>query len=1094
MDIANANSERLAHFTIESAPIAIYWVNSHAQITHVNKAACSMLGYTNKELVGSKVPEINPEFSIKGFKLHFEELVEKEKLVLETTQLTKDGKEIPVEIISYIIDFEGNKFACSFITDISSKRQMEQEIHLNHERWKLGLEILNEGVWDWDINTGKTVFSQQFADNLGYQQKELLYILDRLEEIIHPDDIDKYRIRLQDHLKGLTDKYESEHRLKLKSGEYRWFKDRGIVLSRNDKGKATRMIGSSLDITERLEAENRNKKIHKEFVEQSKQALAYSQVKFQNILKFSNDAIIVLESKGQTIAEANAKTAELLGVSEQELIGDKISTFLPGQQEMIDELLNAVMKNKKGLTDHLIFSNSRGETMAAEVSASYFSMDQEEGIFVIIQLISEEKHVEKTLSQMLEGAISKSHTDFIPSFIEQTASVLNVRCVGISQILDHNQEEIEVISVWDKGHFTAPFRIKVDGVPSKRVFKEGLTYYKEGVASMFPNDSFLQKIKGEGYLGVPVHDSVKRLIGHFFVIDDKPMEKRPWVESLLKISANRIGLELERKRIESELKVRLELEGLVSDISSRFINTSATNLPESIDWALSKIGQYVKADRSYIFKLSDDGESASTTHEWVAENITSLKSDFQDVLRKDYPWPFELLDSKKLLLIPDIDDTDEDIASFKEVFNLHGIKSMLNVPMVVQNRTYGFLGFDSEKTKNWSINDIVLLKLVAEVIINTIERVNFETSLKQMNDSLEKQVKDRTIELSKTNNELQDALEEVENLKDKLEAENIYLKEEIESGDNFENIISQDKEFKKVLIEMEHVAKTSSTVLILGETGTGKEVISKAIHNLSLRKDKPLIKINCAALPATLIESELFGYEKGAFTGATGTKQGRFELANGGTLFLDEVGEMPLELQPKLLRALQEGEFERLGGTKTIKVDVRLIAATNKDLGKAVEEGTFRSDLYYRLNVFPINVPPLRNRKDDIRLLVNHFVQKYNLKLGKQINKIPQSIINQLEKYNWPGNVRELENIIERALIISPSNQLKLGDWFMTNQKPLPSEEKFESLNKVERNYIIKVLQKTNWKISGENGAAHILGLKPTTLESRMKKLEIQRP
>jgi PAS domain S-box-containing protein len=1094
MDIANANSERLAHFTIESAPIAIYWVNSHGLITHVNNAACQMLGYNQNELKGSKVPDVNPEFSIKSFKQHFELLIKEEKLYLETTQLTKNGEEIPVEIISHLIDFNGEKYACSFITDISLRRQMEKELNENQERWRLGLEILNEGVWDWDIVNQKIFFSEQFGENLGYPHNELNDFLDIWQEIIHPDDIAKYKIRLQDHLKGLTKKYESEHRMKTKSGEYRWFKDRGIVLARDDKGRAIRMIGSSLDVTEKLELETRNKKIHQDFVEQSKQALAYSQIKFQNILKFSNDAIIVLESKGQTIAEANPKTSELLGVTENELVGSKISAFLPAQDKAIDRLLDSVMSDKVGLSDHFIFSKSNGGTVAAEVSASYFSMESEQGIFVIIQPISEEKHIERVLNQMLEGALSRVQIDFVPNFIEQTAKVLNVRSVGISQILDHTSEEMQIITLWNKDCFEEPFRLKVFGIPSEQVLKEGLTYYKEGVASKFPNDSYLQRINAEGYLAVPVFDSSKRVIGHFFVIDDKPMERRPWVESLLKIGANRMGLEIERKRIETELKERLELEGLISDISTRFINTSSKNLSSSIEWALSKIGVHVKADRSYIFKLSEDKNSASTTHEWVADKILPLKSEFQSVLRKDYPWPFELLDNKRLLLVPDIDDTDEEINTFKEIFDRFGIKSMLNVPMVVQNKTYGFLGFDSKRVKNWSINDIVLLKLVAEVIVNTIERVNFEDSLKKMNDSLEKQVKDRTKELSEINKELQEALEEVEDLRDKLEAENIYLKEEIESGDNFENIISQDKEFKKVLIEMEHVAKTPSTVLILGETGTGKEVISKAIHNLSLRNDKPFIKINCAALPATLIESELFGYEKGAFTGAIGTKQGRFELANGGTLLLDEVGEMPLELQPKLLRALQEGEFERLGGTKTIKVDVRLIASTNRDLGKAVEEGGFRSDLYYRLNVFPISIPPLRDRKDDIRLLVNHFVQKYNLKLGKHINKIPQNIINQLEKYDWPGNVRELENIVERAVIISPSNQLKLGDWFMSNVKIPNMDDKFEFLEKVEKNYIIKVLQKTGWKISGDKGAADILGLKPTTLESRMKKLNIHRP
>ncbi|MTI41472.1 sigma 54-interacting transcriptional regulator [Fulvivirga lutimaris] len=1096
MEVAKANIESLAHFSVESAPMAIYWVTENGIIANVNEAACQMLGYDRSELIGAKVPDINPEFSIKSFREHFLELIQTNKIHFESTQLTKEGKEIEVEIVTNLVEFEDRKYACSFITDIAARKRMEHEMLENEERWKVGLEILNEGVWDWDLSAEKVFFSRQFAENLGYKKNQIINFIKIWNDIIHPDDKQKYKIRLIDHLKGLTDRYESEHRLKTQTGEYRWFKDRGMVIKRDANGRAIRMIGSSLDVTERIDAEKSEKLSHQEFKELSQQALAESQSKFQNILNYSNDAILILEAENQTIAEANPKASQLFGIEKSDFSGRKISEFLPKQESAINSFLDQVIATRIGHSEQFVLRDFNGENVAAEVSASYLSLDNEKGILAVIQPVSDEKHIESILNQIVEEALSKTRMDFVPNFIEKTAAVVGVRCVGISQVVDQNTSELQVVSLWNKDKFEKPYRYGISGAPVQKVFEDGLTYFRDGVSKSFPKDVFLTQMNAEGYLAVPVFDSSKRIIGHFFMIDDKPLERKPWVESLLKIGANRMGLEIERKKVEDELKERVELEGLVSEISTRFINTTSSKLSESISWALKEIGEYVKVDRSYIFKLSDDKQSASTTNEWVRSDIKSLKKEFQLVKKVDYPWPFELLESKRLLLIQDIDDTGEDLGAFKEVFHQYGIKSMLNVPMVVQNKIYGFLGFDSEEIKNWSINDIVLLKLVAEVIVNTIERVTFEESLKKMNDTLEQEVKDRTQELSNANEELESALNEVKDLRDKLEAENIYLKEEIESGNNFENIISQDKDFKKVLLEMEYVAKTTSTVLILGETGTGKEVISKALHNLSDRKDKPLIKINCAALPATLIESELFGHEKGAFTGAANVKQGRFELASGGTLFLDEVGEMPIELQPKLLRALQEGEIERLGGTKTIKVDVRLIAATNKDLEKGVEDGTFRSDLFYRLNVFPINIPPLRDRKDDIRLLVNHFVQKYNAKLGKQINKIPQNIISQLEKYNWPGNVRELENIIERAVIISPSSQLKLGDWFLSNAKSssTTNSDKFESLEKTEKAYITKVLSKTNWKISGPGGAAEILDLKPTTLESRIKKLGITKP
>lgn len=329
----------------------------------------------------------------------------------------------------------------------------------------------------------------------------------------------------------------------------------------------------------------------------------------------------------------------------------------------------------------------------------------------------------------------------------------------------------------------------------------------------------------------------------------------------------------------------------------------------------------------------------------------------------------------------------------------------------------------------------------------------------------------------------------------RLKAQNQYLQDEIKLNYNFEEIISKNKSFQKILQQIEQVASTDATVLILGESGTGKELIARAVHNISNRSKRPLVKVNCATLPSNLIESELFGHEKGAFTGAMDKKIGRFELADNGTVFLDEIGELPVELQAKLLRVLQEGEFERLGNPKTMKVNVRVIAATNRNLQQAIERKEFREDLYYRLNVFPIICPPLRERKEDIPLLVNHFCQKHEGKIGKKITEIQPKVMEALMNYNWPGNIRELENIIERAMILSKNETLEYGEW-VPAQKDQPSNTSTASaikLQDVEKEHIIEVLKKTNWKVSGEKGAAKILGLNPTTLEARMKKMGIKR-
>jgi formate hydrogenlyase transcriptional activator len=326
-----------------------------------------------------------------------------------------------------------------------------------------------------------------------------------------------------------------------------------------------------------------------------------------------------------------------------------------------------------------------------------------------------------------------------------------------------------------------------------------------------------------------------------------------------------------------------------------------------------------------------------------------------------------------------------------------------------------------------------------------------------------------------------------------LKAENQYLQEEIKLNHNFQDIISVSKKFQKVLHQIEQVAATDSTVLISGESGTGKELIARAIHNISNRRRKTLVKVNCAALPAALIESELFGHERGAFTGAMEKKIGRFELADGGSIFLDEIGELPVELQAKLLRVLQEGEFERLGNPKTMKVNVRVIAATNRNLEAAIESREFREDLFYRLNVFPIHCPPLRERKEDIPLLVKHFCQKHESKIGKKVITIPSSVMDALIAYDWPGNIRELENIMERAIILSRNGTLEAGDWMPAKRVAATGRTIQLRLDDVEREHIIGVLKQTGWKVSGEKGAAKILGLNATTLEARMKKLGIKR-
>ena len=343
-------------------------------------------------------------------------------------------------------------------------------------------------------------------------------------------------------------------------------------------------------------------------------------------------------------------------------------------------------------------------------------------------------------------------------------------------------------------------------------------------------------------------------------------------------------------------------------------------------------------------------------------------------------------------------------------------------------------------------------------------------------------------ERKKMEEQLRKRLQDIEQLKQKLEKENIYLREEIELKNVHEEIVGRSQVMKQILTQVEQVARTDATVLIEGETGTGKELLARAVHRLSARKDRPLVTVNCGALPPTLIESELFGREKGAYTGALTRMMGRFEVADRATLFLDEIGDLPQDVQAKLLRVLEHGCFERLGSAKPLQVNVRIIAASNRDLTRDVDKGKFRKDLYYRLNVFPITVPPLRERPEDIPLLVWTFVRRFEKKMGKRIEHIPRKKMEDLQHYPWPGNVRELRNVIEHAMIVNSGKTLEMS----LLQKVTPEIPANLSLDEVERKYILDVLQKNDWRLSGKGGAAEILGLKRTTLQSKMKKLDIQ--
>jgi formate hydrogenlyase transcriptional activator len=504
----------------------------------------------------------------------------------------------------------------------------------------------------------------------------------------------------------------------------------------------------------------------------------------------------------------------------------------------------------------------------------------------------------------------------------------------------------------------------------------------------------------------------------------------------------------------------LAFERLLADLSARFANVPVERVETEIQISQKLMLDFLGFDRSTFAEFQEDGSLvvlASTAVEGV--DATPLGP-----LPPGLAWFLAKLRAGEIFAVQDpAEDLPPEAVGEAEYFRRTAMHSHLSIPLRVGGRIVGAIAFAAFRAaRTWPDDLIGRLKHVGEVFASAIAR---------------KREQEKFLA----------AMAEIKVLKDRLERENAYL-QHVAQVRPPQGLTSHSPRFLSVIEEAAQVAQTSSTVLLLGETGSGKEVLAQAIHDASARKGRPMIKVNCAALPASLIESELFGREKGAFTGALARQPGRFEIADGSTIFLDEVGELPLELQPKLLRVLQEGEFERLGGTKTIRVNARVIAATNRPLAQAVKEGRFRQDLFYRLDVFPIEVPPLRERHEDIPMLSWTFVKEFSNSMGKPIEQISDESMTALEAYHWPGNIRELRNVIERAMILEHSRTLNIK-LVHTTLRPIAVRAMAGSLDEAERAIILQAVEQCNWRIRGATGAAALLDIKPTTLESRIKKL-----
>ena len=584
-------------------------------------------------------------------------------------------------------------------------------------------------------------------------------------------------------------------------------------------------------------------------------------------------------------------------------------------------------------------------------------------------------------------------------------------------------------AAWGRGSFMENFETPLDGTPCEAVLNGKSSHHPDRICQLFPRDAGLRQWGVESYCGVPLLDSAGAVVGHLAILSERPMLDGPRGLATMRIFAARARAELERLRTEEALRHANEA---LARSEERFRDL------------------FDEAPIAYVHEGLD---SRFIEANRTAMRILGLK-------------PEEIAGMTGKSLVPDTPDAQRALSGWLDAMG-RGTATTGTV-LELRRKDDGkpvWIRCWSRRAPDGSYTRTMFIDVTDRVLM--------------------------------------------EQEKARLEAQNTYLLEEIKETHNFEEIVGPSRSLAEVTEKVKLVASTDSSVLILGETGTGKELVARAVHSNSERRSRPLVKVNCAALPSGLIESELFGHEKGAFTGATDRRIGRFEIAHGGTIFLDEIGDMPPDVQVKLLRVLQEHEFERVGGSVPIKVDVRVISATNRDLVRSISQGAFRQDLYYRLNVFPIQLPPLRERREDIPPLVHYFVRRFSLKIGRKITRIQRETMERLVSYSWPGNVRELENVIERAVILSRGSELEVAPDVLPEMAaaahtqaaaPRPAHEENrsvapspQSIDQVERNHILEVLMRTNWRIEGADGAAALLKLNPSTLRSRMKKLGVQR-
>jgi formate hydrogenlyase transcriptional activator len=764
---------------------------------------------------------------------------------------------------------------------------------------------------------------------------------------------------------------------------------------------------------------------------------------------------------------------------------------------------------------------------------------------------------DRLLAALVDGVEAEIGERFFESLVRTLAQALEVEYAFLSE-LTRGGTHFRTLALWERGAFVPNVEVPLDGTPCEAVLGGEACFHPDRLQELFPRDAALADWRARSYGGVPMLDSAGRVVGHLAFVHHRPLVDGARALAVMRVFAKRAVAEIERLRVARELAASEErLASLVANATDAIVsygadgrivlcNASAARIlrapvQEIVGtpiWRFSTargraateaVIQQLDRDPSARFYAGPEAGLRGTRADGTTYAFEATLSRSEAGGQRFYTVIFRDLDERASQerelaeLRGELRDTQALTTTILESasdailsFDAEGTVVFLNpsaarVLRVERERALGTSMWSFSTEQGRPVVEAVLGELAknpaARMFISEregvrVRRADGSTFLAE-SSVFRGDIAGRTI-YTTIFRDLDERSEEVKELA-RLRSDRELLREELQQVHNFEEIVGRSPALAKLLADVERVAGTETSVLIQGETGSGKELIARAIHARSRRAGRPLVKVNCAAIPAGLVESELFGHEKGAFTGAAGTRVGRFELAAGGTIFLDEIGELPLEVQAKLLRVLQEREFERVGSSRTLAADVRVIAATNRDLPAMIAEGRFRSDLYYRLNVFPVWLPPLRERAEDIPLLASFFIARYAPRIGRAATRLSPKGAARLVAYGWPGNVRELENVVERALILAPREaaELEVTDALLPAAAPAPapatgparpaSAAPPASLEEVERRHIVATLRTVGWRIEGEKGAAKRLGLSPSTLRSRMQRLGIRR-